>query len=610
MDRADSGDTAVSFLLDSGALCVLENRNRNGLVGGNTESHKGRTAATTPCISLSNIVISCCAGAQQSGSLTRKFMKPAGKPIASAIGQFTPYRRRGMWLFLFLYGVFLFLQLSYQPREGDFWEHAAVLRELSIHPFHPHHPLLDLAIPHAFFSPYLVFLGGVSYYLKLNYFSVIGAAGTINAALFLLGFYLLCRTYVPRSRSFVPLVSIVLSTFLWPKGFLVWSGFYQFDTIGYVLSYPSTFAFDTSCILVYFAHSRRAEPTVGQALVIGVGTSIVILTHPLTALFLLTALGAIYFEELATRVKSGYAPPTPILVVGIAIVLISVGATLTWPYYSILARVYGGDWTAFDHDSAMLYNSFTSQPAGFLSFVVAAPFIARVGFRRLRCHPLDCLCVTWGGLCVIYIAGLVCNKMSLGRVISEVHILSCLFIADGLRTLFLSKRPLVGSVASAVILTTMLLLNGLNVGPLGWASRALVGEVFPWSRLEFVRRYVGPDEVVLANAGMGNMIAAFAGRVVVSDRPLHWVPDAAKRRQVVSAIFDANATLEMRCRAMAAYRTDFILVTQTEKSSLVALQKLGTTVYEDKEYTLIRVSAAPSATREEPLPLCGVDDNY
>jgi TctA family transporter len=115
--------------------------------------------------------------------------------------------------------------------------------------------------------------------------------------LILIGFYLLCRTFVPDSRCFVPIVSLVLSTFLWTREFLIWSGFYQFDTIGYVLSYPSTFAFDVSCILVYVAYSRRAEPTVGQALVIGVGTSIVILTHPLTALFLLTALGTIYFEE-------------------------------------------------------------------------------------------------------------------------------------------------------------------------------------------------------------------------------------------------------------------------------------------------------------------------
>jgi hypothetical protein len=524
-------------------------------------------------------------------------MKTSDKLTPSVLGWSASYGRFSVLLFLSFYGVFLFLEWSYQPWGGDFWEHAAVLRELSTHPFHPRHPVLDLDIPHAFFSPYLVFLGGISYYLHFSYFSVISIAGVVNGVLFLVGFYLFCRTFVPDSRSFVPIGGLVLSTFLWPKDFLVWSGFYQFDTIGYVLSYPSMFAFDTSCILVFFAYSRRAESTAWQALVIGLGTSIVILTHPLTALFLLTALGAIYLEELATRVKLGCAPLPPILMIGIAIVLISVGVVLTWPYYSIVALVSGGD-PDFDWDSATLYRSFTSQPAGVLPFVIAAPFVALVGFGRLRRHPLDRLCVTWAGLCLIYIAGLVFDKMGLGRVLSQIHMLSCLFIADGIRTLFFGKqpRPLVGGLASVVILATMPLLNAGNVRPLLWASRALVGEVSPWSRLEFLRRYVGSDEIVLVNAGIGDMVSAFAGRVIASNRPLHWVTDVAQRRKAISSVLDANSTFEGRCRAMAAYRADFILATPTERESLAALKNLGIIIYEDKAYTLIRVSAAASPT--------------
>ena len=398
-------------------------------------------------------------------------------------------------------------------------------------------------------------------------------------------------------------MGLVLATFLWPSQFLTWSGFYKFDTIGLVLSYPSTFAFDVSCILIYFAYSQRAEPTVWQALVIGLGTSIVILTHSPTALFLLTALGAIYIEELATRVKRGHAPLRPILMIGIAIVLISVGIALTWPYYSIVALVAGGD-PDFDRDSATLYYSFASRPVGFLPFVIAAPFVALVGFGRLRRHPLDRLCVTWGCLCAIYVAGLVFDRMGLGRVLSQVHMLSCLFIADGIRTLFFGKqpRPLVGGLASAVILATMLLLNARNVTMLllnarnVQPQRALVGEVYPWSELGFLRRYVGPAEIVLVNAKMGNMVSAFAGRVIASDRPLHWVTDAAQRRKAISSVLDVKATLEERCRAMAAYRADFILATPTERESLAALKKLGIILYEDNAYTLIRVSAAASPT--------------
>jgi hypothetical protein len=52
------------------------------------------------------------------------------------------------------------LTLANEVGGFDFWEHAAVLRELSVHPFYPRHPVLDLGAAHAFF-PYLVALGSI-----------------------------------------------------------------------------------------------------------------------------------------------------------------------------------------------------------------------------------------------------------------------------------------------------------------------------------------------------------------------------------------------------------------------------------------------------------------
>src|ERR1700738_3519644 len=138
------------------------------------------------------------------------------------------YGRFSVLLCFSFYGLFLFAEWAYQPWTGDFWEHAVVLRELSAHPLHPRHPVLDLDIPHPFFSPYLVVLGGVSHYIEFNYFSTLSCAGFINAVLFLVGFYLSSQTYYPNSKFVVPIVGLALLTFLWPRGFLVWSGFYQF----------------------------------------------------------------------------------------------------------------------------------------------------------------------------------------------------------------------------------------------------------------------------------------------------------------------------------------------------------------------------------------------
>jgi hypothetical protein len=387
-----------------------------------------------------------------------------------------------------------------------------------------------------------------------------------------------------------------LSTFLWPPNF-PWSGFYQYNTIGLSLSNPSTFVFGISCILIYCAYAWRTEAKAWQALLIGVGTTVVILTHPTTALFLLTAMGAICVEALAT-LKRG-APLRPIIAIGTAVVL-AIPLTLAWPYFSILALVTKAD-PDFDRQSLALYASFAEEPLGFVPFIVAAPFIVSGGLARFRHQPLDRLCVTFGSLCLIYIMGLVFDKMGVGRVLSQIHMLSCLFVADGLESLLFGRRarPLIGILASAMILMGVVLINRMNAEPLRLAWRALAGKEAPWSQLMFLQRYVGPDEIILVNTEIGNMVAAFAGRVIASDRPLHWVADAQQRRQAISSVLDANTPHEQRCRALAAYQADFVLMTPKEKESLTALKNLGTTIYEDGNYSLIGVSAAASAPGTE-----------
>jgi hypothetical protein len=170
-------------------------------------------------------------------------------------------------------------------------------------------------------------------------------------------------------------------------------------------------------------------------------------------------------------------------------------------------------------------------------------------------------------------------------------------------TLFICKqpRPIIGGLASVVILATMLLLNAGNVRPLFYALRAVIGEISPRSQLAFLAQYVGADEIVLVNQELGTMVSAFTGRVIASSRPLHWVTDAAQRRKAVSLVLDANATLEARCQALAAYRVDFILATPSERESLAALKALGILLYEDKDYALIRVSAAGPTSPDEPV---------
>ena len=51
---------------------------------------------------------------------------------------------------------------------GDFWEHSAVVSELSKDLIHPGNPIVNLNIPHAFFSPFSLFVAFFSRITGLN----------------------------------------------------------------------------------------------------------------------------------------------------------------------------------------------------------------------------------------------------------------------------------------------------------------------------------------------------------------------------------------------------------------------------------------------------------
>ena len=80
-------------------------------------------------------------------------------------------------------GILLLLMTAIilqHPWFGDFWEHAAVVRELATHPLSPRHPLLSSDAPHAFFSPYALAVAGASRALGSDPVTTLAAAGIGN----------------------------------------------------------------------------------------------------------------------------------------------------------------------------------------------------------------------------------------------------------------------------------------------------------------------------------------------------------------------------------------------------------------------------------------------
>ena len=88
--------------------------------------------------------------------------------------------------------VLLLVVMSGQAIYGDwiydFWEHSAVVKELSVNPLHPNHPLFLVDKPHAFASPYLEVVALLSRVTSLNPINSLAVSGIVNLLLFLVGF--------------------------------------------------------------------------------------------------------------------------------------------------------------------------------------------------------------------------------------------------------------------------------------------------------------------------------------------------------------------------------------------------------------------------------------
>jgi hypothetical protein len=124
---------------------------------------------------------------------------------------------------------------------GDFFEHAAVVRELARHPWHPQHPLLVVQSTHAFFSPYHLALGLVCRWLGCSPFSALAVVGIVNLTLVFLFLHRLITRLSVGGHLAAPYALIFILVF-WGSEAWSWSGFLHWVALPYVARYPSTFA--------------------------------------------------------------------------------------------------------------------------------------------------------------------------------------------------------------------------------------------------------------------------------------------------------------------------------------------------------------------------------
>jgi hypothetical protein len=458
---------------------------------------------------------------------------------------------------------------------SDFWEHAAVVRELAARPFEPRHPLLQVDAPHAYVSPYLLAVALAARVTHAPAITALALAGLLNLVLLVLVFRRLLVRILPNGEAAAP-YALLLVIFLWGKDPWMWSGFLHIAMLGYDVAYPSTVGAAAMLLglsLLLDALQRGGtRPYVWIALLV----ALCIVTHPPTALAFVAGLAALLLA------KAGRGGLRPTLRVG-GVIVAGVAAALAWPYFP-LRDLFTAQPREFHVWSAVFYQEVLLK---LWPVLLAAPVLAWRARRNLR-DPLVLMAALFLGL---YAAGAVTGAFGLGRTIAWFAVTLQIALAGALAALesrLPQERRWLVPAGTALVLVG---LFAINRPPL---PRLVKYDPPLWPEVRAVLAPVRSGEVVLADSPTSYPVPALTGaRVVAWRHPVYWVPDQQARRAAQDRFFTPLSEQERR-EILQRYRVQWILLnrraTELRGDQEAALLALGCVVGQRQSLVLIGVS--------------------
>ncbi|MCA9054556.1 MAG: hypothetical protein KDA75_12005 [Planctomycetaceae bacterium] len=476
---------------------------------------------------------------------------------------------------------------------GDFWEHAAVVRELSLRPFAPRHPQFLSDAADQFYSPYAVGVGLLARGLKLSPVDALAVAGFVNGVLLLLTFPLLVRSLTGDSRA--SFLSLVFTLLLWGQDPWQWSGFLHLSTLLHILPYPSTFATALSfaCCGLYARYVETGRVSVLACMVML--AVVATITHPTTAAALAVVLAAI-------RLGRGPLRPARIDVPLAPGVMTAVIALAVWPYFPILELAAGDSSyrAEFHADCHELYESILRRTFPIIPGILLVVWRARKNLR-------DPLWLSFLGLSAAYAWGWASGVLQFGRMLPWVVLTIHVAVADWFTLQLCAEQ-----CTPRQHWWTRSLQAGLVLGLVAAAafSQAIAGMEPLRGRSEPKRfegyveiaRHIQHDDVVLGDTQSSWVIPALGGRSIAADHPQAFIADHDERRRDVAMFLDPATPAEERQEIIEAYDVRWILLNRNSSevsgSVLQALEQFGEVV--DQVGSLILIEVAEGARTGSP----------
>ncbi|TWI79090.1 hypothetical protein IQ13_3488 [Lacibacter cauensis] len=494
-----------------------------------------------------------------------------------------------------------------KPWVSDYWEHKAVFLELYRVPSHPHHPIVGLKEPHAFYSPYFVtmaFLGRALFVNPDEFFDIIVL---FNLLFFIVAVFLLGQMVIQsgeKAKSFVLLLVSVF--FLWGAKPPYYSSFYHFISSSYTFVYPATFAF---CLSVFSAFlfwqiNRNEMRPLLRFILLPIPVFInwvILLTHSLTFIFCCSLFLYLSLQEKADSVevkKIDLKRGVKKLIVASLFFILPLLFAKLWKYYPFWDLLVKGSINGrFHSDSKVLYTNLFS---GYYALILPLLFLLYDAFWN-RDQKSRIILITVAMLLVVYCYGALSKAYGYGRSIAFIAVwiqvgfvffimrinygkklLGMFFITGIMASLFCFVS--VKSVVKAASTTHKEYLN-LKSGREGVLSMPAPGITH---RLFFAKRYVNDGALVMTDLVTSRYAAAFGGKVIANPYSEYWINDNEKRMNDLNDFFFHSDSAN-RILILKKYKPRYLLINPdiNDFERVVPKELVGGTVIRENGYTLI-----------------------
>lgn len=510
--------------------------------------------------------------------------------LAAGLAQMLSQHRYVVLCTLVLYKVAVFATngLWY----GDFWEHSAVVTALVADPIHPSHPFFALTAPHAFLTPYHLLVATFVRVTGLDTINALALFGVINYCLLVSGIFWYIRSFAGKQAGRSSFYALLCILFLW--GAQPWghSGFLHIGLIADVLPYASTFAAAISFIALAINSGGLRFAGAWQTVAVTVLGAIVLLSHPLTFVFLATGL---FCQCL---LPDGMAA-TARRLARLSLALCACGAlAVFWPYFSIIDLLTGaGD--IYHPSNLIMYVDVLQRTWPIL---VLSPLM----LGALRNPTQRTILLHIAVLGAIYCLGYVSGKYSYGRDITFIAILAQILIGDRfarMETALDASHPeatrvvrsvlAIGLLAVAVywllptVTRSLTVLNSLRIG-------RQVSNQQMYGALTFLPRFVKPGELVLSDLETSWLVPTFGGKVIAGLHAQAFIGDHDKRIGDLNRFFDTRSDDGTRQSIVDAYRPALLLLDKQETRHWQAIARQfdpepgNCRVFDNERYRLIR----------------------